>query len=52
MFHSFLQTLKNHVVDDMVGTESFRENLQYTVPSRHSSLQVTRADGRLKVVLF
>ncbi|KAK3917621.1 Periostin [Frankliniella fusca] len=43
------RTLKNHVVDDMVGTESFRENLQYTVPSRQSSLHVTRADGHLKV---
>ncbi|KAE8737076.1 hypothetical protein FOCC_FOCC017466 [Frankliniella occidentalis] len=43
------RTLKNHVVDDMVGTESFRENLQYTVPSRQSSLHVTRADGKLRV---
>ncbi|XP_034248308.1 transforming growth factor-beta-induced protein ig-h3-like [Thrips palmi] len=43
------RTLKNHVVDDMVGTESFRENLQYAVPSRYGGLNVTRADGRLKV---
>lgn len=44
-----LQTLRNHVVDDMVGTESFREHLQYIVPSRLSRLHVTRADGHLKV---
>lgn len=43
------QTIRNHVVENMISSESFKPDLFYDIPTRQDAVDVVRKNGKLKV---
>jgi uncharacterized protein YpbB len=46
---NWFQTIKNHVVENMIASEAFKPDLYYDIQTRQDIVDVVRKDGKLKV---
>ncbi|XP_069696631.1 transforming growth factor-beta-induced protein ig-h3-like [Periplaneta americana] len=44
-----IKTIKNHVVENMIASESFKPDLYYDIQTRQDVVDVVRKNGKLKV---